>query len=231
MTSGPLLGIVAGLQAEARVADYRKGEEIRVLCCDASTARAESHARSLVDWGAAGLLSFGTAGGLRPGLPPGTVVIATAILSPAGDEFEIDGEWAARLENALKPSLDTVRAPIAGADNPVADVAAKAALGRSSKAAAVDMESHAVARVGASAGLPAMALRVIADPAERRLPPSLVAALASERGPLARRVLLETRGRPGDLPALARLAVDYRRALRSLRRVAVLSGPRFGFGL
>lgn len=231
MTSGPRLGIVAGLPAEARAAHDGKGESIRVLCCGASTARAESHARSLVDWGAAGLLSFGTAGGLGPGLPPGTVVIATAILSPAGDEFKIDGEWAARLENALKPSLDTVRAPIAGAENPVADVPTKVALGRSSRAAAVDMESHAVARVCAAAALPVMALRVIADPAERRLPPSLVAALSLESGTLAQRVLLETCRRPGDLPALARLAVDYGRALRSLRRVAVLGGPRFGFGL
>ncbi len=231
MTTGPLLGIVTGLPAEARAAHDGKDERIRVLCCGASTTRAESHARSLVDWGAAGLLSFGTAGGLRPGLPPGTVVIATTILSPSGDKFGIDGEWAARLENALKPSLDTVRAPIAGAEDPVADVATKAALGRPSKAAAVDMESHAVARICASAGLPAMALRVIADPAERRLPRSVVAALASERGPLARRVLLETCKRPSDLPAIARLSVDYRRALRSLRRVAVLGGPLFGFGL
>ncbi len=231
MTPGPRLGIVTGLPAEADAALGGKGDRIRVLCCNATTTRAESHARSLIDWGAAALLSFGTAGGLRPGLPAGTVVIATAIVSPAGDELEIDGEWAARLDNALTPSLDTVRAPIAGAEKPVADVRAKAALGRLSKAAAVDMESHAVARVCASAGLPTMALRVIADPADRRLPPSLVAALSPDGGSLVRRVLLETVRRPGDLPALARLSADYRRALRSLRRAAVLGGPHFGFGL
>ena len=231
MTPGPRLGIVTGLPAEARAARAEKNEAIQVLCCDSSTARAESLARSLVDRGAAGLLSFGIAGGLRAGLPAGTVVIATAIVDPAGDRIETDPEWGARIDDALTPSLRAVRAPIAGADSPVAGISAKAALGRSSGAAAVDMESHAVARTCASADLPAMALRVIADPANRRLPPSLVAALSSGGEPLARRVLMETLRRPGDLPALARLAVDYGRALRSLRRVAVLGGPRFGFGL
>lgn len=231
MTPGPLLGIVTGLPAETRAAHRGRGDRIRVLCSNASTARAEIHARSLIDRGAAALLSFGTAGGLRSGLRAGTVVIATAIVSSAGDEFEIDGEWAARLDNALTPSLDTVQAPIAGAENPVADAPAKAALGRFSKAAAVDMESHAVARICASAGLPAMALRVIADPADRGLPPSLVAALSTEDGSLVQRVLVEASRRPGDLPALIRLSVDYRRALRSLRRVAVLCGSCFGFGL
>ena len=231
MTPAPRLGIVTGLPAEARAARAGKNGAIRVLCCNASTARAESLARSLVDWGAAGLLSFGTAGGLRPGLPAGTVVIATAIVDPADDRFETDEEWGARLHDALTPSLDAVRAPIAGADGPVADVASKAALGRSSGAAAVDMESHAIARICVSAGLPAMAIRVIADPARRRLPPSLVAALPPGRRPLAWRMPMEICRRPGDLPALARLAADYGRALRSLRRVAVLGGPSFGLRL
>lgn len=231
MTPEPRLGIVTGLPAEARATRVGNTETVRVLCCDASTARAESLARSLVDWGAAGLLSFGTAGGLEPGLPAGTVVIATAIVDPAGNRIATDEEWGAHLVEALTPSLRAVRAPIAGADRPVADLAAKAALGNSSKAAVVDMESHAIARTCASAGLPAMAIRVIADPANRRLPQSLVAALSAGSGPLARRALEETCRRPGDLPALARLAVDYAQALRTLRRVAALGGPRFGFGL
>lgn len=231
MTPEPRLGIVTGLPAEARAAHAGNTETVRVLCCHASTARAESLTRSLVDWGAAGLLSFGTGGGLRPELPAGTVVIATAIVDHAGNGIATDEKWGAQLVEALTPPLRAVRAPVAGADRPVADVAAKAALGHSSKAAVVDMESHAVARVCASAGLPAMAIRVIADPANRRLPRSVVAALSAGSGPLARRVLMETRGRPGDLPGLARLAVDYGQALRALRRVAALGGPRFGFGV
>lgn len=223
------LGIVTGLPAEARAARGGDSENIRILCCGASAARAEALARSLVDRGAAGLLSFGTAGGLRPGLSAGTVVVARRVVGPAGEIFEIDGNWAARLDAELRPGLDALSAPVAGADIPVAEVETKAALGESSGAAAADMESHAVARVGAAAGLPVAAVRVIADPAERSLPSSLLSALSSGGRPRAERILMETLGRPHDLPALARLAWDYRRALRSLRRVAVLGGFRFGF--
>ena len=44
-------------------------------------------------------------------------------------------------------------------------------------AIAVDMESHIVATVGASHGLPVAAMRVITDPAERGLPACTVAAM------------------------------------------------------
>ncbi len=229
MTPRRQLGIVTGLPAETRAARGGDSENIRIVCCGASAARAETLAQSLVDRGATGLLSFGTAGGLRPGLSAGTVIIASEIVGTAGEIFEIDGGWAARLDAELGPGLDTVRAPVAGADIPVADVEAKAVLGESSGAAAVDMESYAVARVGAATGLPVAAVRIIADPAERPLPASLLSALSSGGRPRMERILTETLRRPHDLPALARLAWDYRRALRSLRRVAVLGGFRFGF--
>lgn len=229
MTPGRRLGIVTGLPAEARAARGGDSENVRIVCCGASAARAEVLARSLVDRGAAGLLSFGTAGGLRPGLSAGTVIIASEIVGPAGEIFEIDGDWAARLDAELRPGLDTLSAPVAGTETIVAEVEAKAVLGKSSGAAAVDMESLAVARIGAAAGLRVAAVRVIADPAERPLPASLLSAVSSGGGPRAERILMETFRRPRDLPALARLAWDYRRALRSLRRVAVLGGFRFGF--
>ena len=229
VTRGRRLGIVTGLPAEARTARGGRNEDVRIVCCGASTARAEALARTLVDQGAGGLLSFGTAGALKPGLSPGTVVIASGVVDAAGEIFEIDGDWTARLDSELGPALDTVRAPIAGTERPVGSVEAKAALGKSSGAAAVDMESHAVARVAASAGLPVAAIRVIVDPAERSLPSALLSALPPEGEPRAGRILVESLRRPADLPALARLSWDYRRALRSLRRVAVGSGFRFGF--
>ena len=229
MTPRRRLGIVTGLPAETRAARGGDSENIRIVSCGASAARAETLAQSLVDRGATGLLSFGIAGGLRPGLSAGTVIIASEIVGPAGEIFEIDGGWAARLDTELRPGLDALSAPLAGADTPVAEVEAKAGLGKSSGAAAVDMESLAVARVGAAAGLPVAAVRVIADPAERSLPASLLCALSSGGRPRAERILIEAFKRPHDLPAFARLAWDYRRALRSLRRVAVLGGFRFGF--
>lgn len=212
------LGIVTGLRAEARVA--RGGENIRILCSGASPARALAHAESLADWGAEGLASFGIAGGLEHGLASGTVVVATRIVAPGGDSFAVDEGWADRLAAALAPSLPVVRAPVAGASAPVVEVAAKAALAASTGAAAVDMESHKVAQIG----LPALALRAVADPAGRSLPASALAALPSPA-----RLPIELCRRPGDLPALAALAMDYRRALAALRRVVAAVGPDLAF--
>ena len=74
------LGIVTGLPGEARAA---RGAAALVLCADGSPERARSHAEALTGAGVAGLVSFGVAGGLDPALPPGTVVVATGIATPA----------------------------------------------------------------------------------------------------------------------------------------------------
>ena len=219
MTSGRRLGIVTGLPAEARVA--AGGGDVRVLCSGSSPERARTHAQTLAAWDAAGLASFGVAGGLDPGLRPGTVVLATEIVGPDGRRLGIDEDWADRLATTLPPAVPVVRAPVAGADAPVADAAAKAALGAASGAAAVDLESHAVAE----AGLPVVAIRAIADPATRDLPASALALLGASRG----RAFGELCRRPGELPALAALALDYRRALAALRRAVATSGPDLRF--
>lgn len=224
MSPGRRLGIVTGLPAEARAAPG--GGDIRVLRCGARPGRAGIHARSLVEWGAAGLVSFGVAGGLRPGLAAGTIVIASEIVAPGGGLSRLDAAWADRLAGALPPALPVLRGTIAGAVEPVADAAAKAALARSSGAVAVDMESHAVALAGERAGLPVLALRAVADPAGRGLPASAIAAFPVDG---AHRVLAELCRRPRDLPALAALALDYRRALAALRRVVAAAGPGLGF--
>ncbi len=217
------LGIVTGLPGEARAA---RGAAAAILCADGSPERARSHAEALAGSGAAALASFGVAGGLDPGLLPGTVVIATEIVAPGGAAIGVDGEWAGRLAARLEPALRITRAPIAGTPEPVADAAARAALARSSGAAAVDMESHEVGLAAAEVGLPVLAVRAIADPAGRSLPASALTALGVGRA----RAVIELCRRPGDWAALARLATDYRRALAALRVVVASGGPDLAFG-
>jgi adenosylhomocysteine nucleosidase len=65
----------------------------------------------------------------------------------------------------------------------------------------IDMETHAVARVAAAAGLPCHSVRVISDAADESLPPE-VAALAAARSPLRR--LGAVVGALGRRPAVAR---------------------------
>ena len=206
---------MTGLPGEARAA---RGAGAAVLCADGSPARARAHAEALAGSGAAGLVSFGVAGGLDPGLRPGTVVVATEIAAPGGASLGIDREWAGRLAARLGPALAVVRAPVAGVPEPVGDAAARAALAEASGAAAVDMESREVALAAAEAGLPVLAVRAIADPAGRALPASALAAFGVARAGRAG-AFVELCRRPGDWAALARLAMDYRRrACRAARR-------------
>ena len=222
VVSAGRLGIVTGLPGETRAA---RGTAALIRCAGGSPGRARSHAGALAGSGAAGLVSFGVAGGLDPGLRPGTVVVATEIAAPGGGTLGIDRGWADRLAARLEPALGVVRAPVAGAPGPVADAAARAALAESSGAAAVDMESHEVALAAAQAGLPALAVRAIADPAGRGLPGAALAALGVGRAG----AFTEICRRPGDWPALARLAMDYRRALAALRGVVAAGGSDLAF--
>ena len=69
-------GIVVGMAAEARIA-RRFGFPVATL----------SGAEALLADGADGLISFGIAGGLAPGLNPGTLVVATEVVAEDGRRY------------------------------------------------------------------------------------------------------------------------------------------------
>ncbi len=108
-----------------------------------------------------------------------------------------DKAWAER--------LGAVHGMVVGSDVPICTVADKARLAGS----VVDMESHIVERVARQAGLGFVAVRAVLDPAERAVPDAAVALWRGQYWMPAR-----------DWPALARLAVDYAKAMRTLRKAA-----------
>jgi len=191
-------------------------------------------AESLVAGGARRLVSFGLAGGLAPALPPGTLVLATGVADPDGICWPVAAAWRNRMAARLRGTgvgtgpvvrdRDIVEGLIAGADQPIATVAEKAALQSGTGALAVDMESHAVGQVAAVAGLPFLVVRAIADPAGRALPAVALAGLGPDgrQRPLA--VLAGLLRRPRNFAALLRLAADSRAAHATL----VLAGTVIG---
>ncbi|MFP4003003.1 MAG: hypothetical protein ACLFV8_04440, partial [Alphaproteobacteria bacterium] len=90
-----------------------------------------------------------------------------------------------------------------------------------SGAAAVDMESHAVARAARERGLPWAAIRAVADPANRTIPATAMAGLAPDGTARPWRVIRELTARPQDLPALIRLGRDAQAGLATLRGAAL----------
>jgi hopanoid-associated phosphorylase len=209
-----------GLQRERRILE---GPGVTAIAGGGDAERLE-RALELQIQGARGLASIGIGGGLAPGLEAGDWVVADAVL--AGEaRWETDKAWSARLGDLLGAQRGT----IVGSDTIVATAADKARLHAATGSLAVDMESHVVARVAARHGKPFVALRVISDPAERGLPPAALVGMAPDGGPAIGAVLRSLLSRPGQLPALLRLARDAERAFGSLLRGRGRLGPGLAF--
>lgn len=232
------IGIVSALAAEARTLGpaARHGAELRQLADGALLAvsgigesAAAAAARRLVLAGATALASFGMAGGLDPTLICGAVLLPEEVAASdgAGSEPAVaktSAEWRQRLRAALPDSCIACGGKLLTSRRPIGRPDAKAIAWRNSRAAAVDMESAAIAQVAGQAGLPFIALRVIVDTASDELPAAVLAA--SGGGQLRIGQLLGGLLRaPGDVGALIRLAARYRVASGVLAAVVRPGSP------
>ncbi len=208
-------GFVTGLMAEAV---HLERIPCSTFCSGGDPGRAAEGAQQMVDSGATGLVSFGVGGGLDPSLPPGSLVVATMVITPEGEELRTDTGWRNHIAE-MTPRPLTI-AGIVGSDHAVTSPQAKSDLFAATGAVAVDMESHAVARVALKAGLPFLALRAIADPAHRAVPVSAMGGLSPDGHTRALAVMGNLLLRPWELPDVVRLARDMRKGMLALRRVA-----------
>jgi adenosylhomocysteine nucleosidase len=199
------IGVVVGIAAEARIA-RRLGW--RVAVGGGTAAGADLEAQRLIKDGARALVSFGLAGGLDPALHPGTVIVPSMV---------VDGELRHPTDPFLSRRLGgTTPHSILASNTAVTSAAEKRRLRDETGAAAVDLESGAVARAAVAHGIPFAALRVTCDPAKRSLPPAALAALDSRGAIGMRRVLTSILLHPAQIPALLMLATDATAARRAL---------------
>jgi adenosylhomocysteine nucleosidase len=199
------------MKSELRTLGRWPGDRrIRVAVAGARPAQAESQARRLAAEGCRALLSWGVAGGLDPALAPGTLLIPAEIASENGDRWRL-AEMTGRGCEA---------GSILGLDRMVLAAAEKSGLHALTGADAVDMESHRIALVAAEAGLPAIAVRAIGDPAGQTLPELVTRALDENGRPRIALVIAGLIRRPGDIRTLLRLNRDTSAALASLAAAA-----------
>jgi adenosylhomocysteine nucleosidase len=184
------------------------------------SAAAENAARH----GYRGIISFGVAGGLASDLRPGNWVVASSIVDCQTSRVT-DRAWSDKLFDLIGRAR---YAPIVGVDDPIAEPAAKRELHRATGAAAVDMESHVVARLAAEHGLAFTAVRVVVDPADRAIPPAALVGMNADGRTDVPAILRELRARPAQLSRLARIALDAFVARSEMQRVRRLLGPHFG---
>jgi adenosylhomocysteine nucleosidase len=220
------LGIVVGLQAEARIARRLGGW---VAVGGGTGKRARQATLRLVASGATALLSFGLAGGLDPALRPGDVLVPYAVMIH-GRRIATDPALCDVLGGATPHML------LAG-EQVVAKPAEKQAFWRTTGCAAVDLESGPVGEVATDENLPFAVLRAVCDPAHRVIPPAALISLGASGALALGPLLASLASHPGQLVALLTLARDAAHARRALlRHVAridahtVFTTPQSGSG-
>jgi adenosylhomocysteine nucleosidase len=178
-------------------------------------------ARAAVAGGARALLSFGLAGGLAARAIPGTVVLPQAVIEPGHEPLLTDPVWCERISAALAADFAIERGSLASVDHVLVLPEEKAALAADLGAVAADMESVAIAREAAIAGVPFVALRVVADGPADRLP-LRVAEFVTADGRARLAPLVSHLAAPRELGRLVILGQRSRRASAGLTAVARL---------
>ena len=212
----------------SRLAD---GSEIITCVGGVGTANAAGAARWLVAEGAGALISAGIAGGLSPEARPGDVIIGEKLVEcrdvGGGAEAEADRTTGVIKANALLAeivlkalednNIPARRDTIATVDEAVLTGQGKARLHERTGAAAVDMESYAVAKAAVEAGIPFVALRAVCDPADRIISPQLMNTLDANGRPRPLALLGRVLRSPGLVTQLIELRGELNSALSSLK--------------
>lgn len=202
--------VIAGMEVEARIA-RRAG--LQAVVAGGSPERRMAIVERATRDGATGLISFGIAGGLDPKLSSGAVILPEKVHAGMDQEYVVDAAWRHRL---LAHIPHAVSGTIFGAAVAVARVIEKKSLFDRTGAVAVDLESAIVAQVAERAAIPFVVLRTIADSAHRELPHAALIALNGDGKVAFGAVLGFIARKPGQVPALMRLAIETRRALNAM---------------
>ena len=227
------LGIIVGVPAEARsLAKYsiindepvRLREGVTLGVSGIGPRRAGLAARRLLEKGATALLSWGSAGGLSPKLSPGSLILPKIIIASDRSVYHADPPWHQDLCGRLEGQVEFYTGSLAESAAVLRTPEEKAILFQQTGAIGVDMESAAVAAAAQEAGVPFMAVRVVADSTNVTLPNSALSA-CDEFGRLNFLKLIRgIAARPAELFPLIRLGRDYWAAQRTLTLVARLTG-------
>jgi adenosylhomocysteine nucleosidase len=219
------IAVICGLKSEAQVVSrVLDASKIRVGVSGANAARAEEVARQFCEAGATAIISVGVSGGLDPSLAPGDLIIGDRVLCADGNNYQSDRCLLDAIADAPAAAKAKIGA-LFGADDIIESIEKKAALFHEHRVLGVDMESHGAARAAASAGVAFLAIRAIADPADRALPPAALGAVAPDGSTRMLATLGAAMRDPKQFPALMKLGADSSAALKTLRRDLV---PLFG---
>src|SRR5205823_6012277 len=115
-------------------------------------------------------------------------------------------------------------------DSAIVNTSARGSLYARTGAVAVDTESHLVAKVATAHCLRFAALRVVVDPAHRRVPQAALDCVGNDGSTSLAVLLRSLLATPAQTMDVIRLAADWMAARASLISVPQVLGPAFGGG-
>lgn len=213
------IGIVCGLKSEAvAVTASMKAagvdeKKVRIGVSGANADRAEEIAQGFLDGGAKAIVSAGLCGGLDPSLKNADLILGERVVSAQGDIVIADKKLAAAADK-----FSPRHVAIFGSDEIVDSVDKKKSLFQRYAAETVDMESHGAARAAAKAGVPFIAIRVVADGHDRTLPKAALRAVTPSGGVNVMNVLVDCVKSPQQFEQIFALGRDSGAATDVLRR-------------
>lgn len=216
------LHIICGLPFEAAcLARALAPDTFRVFLSGANRDRAREVSRDAAKSMPQGLMSFGIAGGLDPSVKPGTLLIPSEIVTQKEHCHRVCPQWHEAVTDAARArglGVNTDR--LLGMSDVVSSVGRKAELYTRHRAVAVDMESHGLAEAAQAHNVPFLVIRVLADPAHRRIPEAALNAIdangKTHLAPIFQGIVKD----PLLLGDLIRLSWDVARARAALRHAA-----------
>jgi adenosylhomocysteine nucleosidase len=186
-------------------------------------------AQGLLEKGAGALASWGVAGALDPDLAAGDVLLPETIRLGGGRVFEVDARWQGAVGDRLRSVVPVHTGALLHVEEMVSSADAKRALRDDGGAAAIDMESGAVAAAAREAGVPFVVIRVICDQAGDDLPAAAADLLYEDASPDAGRFARAMLARPAEWGSWVTLCRRGMRACRRLRELAGALGPGLAF--
>ena len=225
------IGIVVALPAEARllgapvqrnvIADLQG--QAKLYLCGVGSENARRAVQALLSAKVAGLVSWGTAGGLAVEAVAGTCVVPASVIS-SDAAYETDARWCDRI--AASGQVVPLRGALFSSGELATSPARKASLHAETDAVAIDAESGVVAELASRAQVPFVCIRAVVDGPGMSLPAFTVDGLDEQGFPVVAKMLAALLRHPADLtrlPGLVRCFNSARRALVTIRRAA---GPR-----
>ncbi len=221
------VGIVAAFDREARMlaaqartgCDSRAVGTTRIALAGVGPAGAQAAGQRLLKQGATALVSWGIAAALEPQLSPGSLLIPNSVIAADGRAYPVDSGWHHSLCERLA-NFAVHTGPLAESYTILGTPAQKNALASRTGAIGADMESAALAAVAHAGQVPFVAIRVVSDAADTKVPAWLAHAIDGAGRLSKAAVLKQIALHPAEWGAISRLALGFKAARATLSAVA-----------